>query len=367
MGSMMQTPFDADHPQFSPTYAAARQRFLDRARRAGAEVERHIHPDARGPAAEALSIDVAFLGPRDAAGVLVVISGTHGVEGFAGSAVQLALLDHLADRTPPVGLMLVHGLNPYGFAWIRRTNEDNIDLNRNFIDHGSPPDDSAYRAVHGLLMPDAWHGPARDAADAGLMAKVAELGPRAVQAAITTGQYSHADGLYYGGRAPAWSNRVLRGLIAARLAKVPRVGVIDVHTGLGPPGHGELLFSGEPGGVECGRAQAWWGADEVAIERLGDAISPPLEGEMPTAFDAVRGEVTRITLEYGTAPMLDVLMALRTETWLTARGATQSPEGQAAKEALRAAFELPDAKWRADVLARGRAVIEAAMAGLVRG
>ncbi len=364
---MMQTPFDADHPLFSPTYAVARERFVDRARRAGAEVERHIHPEVRGPAAEALSIDVAFLGPRAAEGVLVVVSGTHGVEGFAGSAVQLALLDHLAEHTPPVGLMLVHALNPYGFAWIRRSNEDNIDLNRNFIDHAHPPDDADYRALHPLLLPEAWHGAVRDAADAGLMAKVAELGPKAVQSAITTGQYSHPDGLYYGGRGPAWSNGVLRGLIAARLSGVPRLGVVDIHTGLGPSGHGALLFSGEPGGAECARAQAWWGADEVEIERLGEAISPPLDGEMPTAFDGVKGEVTRITLEYGTAPMLEVLQALRAETWLTARGAVQTAEGRAAKRALRAAFERPDPRWRADVLARGRAVIDKAMVGLARG
>ncbi len=362
---MLKPELDDDHPHFSPTYAVARDRFISRARRLGAELERHVHPEARGPAAEPLSIDVAFAGPRDAAGVLVVISATHGVEGFAGSAVQLDLLDRLVQTPPKVGLMLIHGLNPYGFAWIRRTNEDNVDLNRNFVDHdAAAPDDSAYRALHPLLVPARWSGPERDAADNGLMAKVAELGPRAVQEAITCGQYSHPDGLYYGGRAPAWSNRVLRGLIAARLEAVPRVGVIDIHTGLGPAGHGELLFSGEPDGDECRRAQAWWGADEVEIERLGEAISPPLNGEMPTAFDAVPGAVTRITLEYGTAPMLEVMQALRAETWTTARGAIQSAEGQAAKAALRAAFELPDAQWRADVLARGRVVIDKAMAGL---
>lgn len=359
-------PIDDDHPHFSPTYAVARDRFLARARRAGAEVERHIHPDVRGPAAEPLSIDVAFLGPRDAGGVLVVVSGTHGVEGFAGSAVQLALLDRLVEAPPPVGLMLVHALNPYGFAWIRRGNEDNIDLNRNFVDHDRPPPDAGYAALHDLLLPAEWEGPARDAADAGLMAQLAERGPRAVQLAVTTGQYSHPDGLYYGGRGPAWSNRVLRGLIAARLAKVPRVAVIDVHTGLGPAGHGALLFSGAPGGDECRRAQAWWGTEAVEVEQLGEAISPPLSGEMPTAFEGL-AEVTRITLEYGTRPMLDVMQALRAEAWAHSRGAVQRGVGPAAKAALRAAFELDTSAWRAQVLARGRDVIDAAMKGLAAG
>ncbi len=67
---------------------------------------------------------------------LVVSSGVHGVEGFFGSAVQLAFLEKLPpDWRPPEGaaVVLIHALNPFGFAWQRRFNEENVDLNRNFL------------------------------------------------------------------------------------------------------------------------------------------------------------------------------------------------------------------------------------------
>lgn len=369
MTSMNTACHVTDHHLFAPTYAVARERFLERARRAGAEIERHLHPEACGPGGEALSIDVAMIGIDGDGPVLVVVAGTHGVEGFAGSAVLCDLLDRLATKTPPCGLMLIHALNPYGFAWLRRVNEDNIDLNRNFlVDHRDPPPDPGYAPLHPLLLPRSWSGPERETADAALMQRIAADGVAAVQKAITTGQYHHPDGLYYGGAAPAWSNRVLRGLIEARLLG-RRVGVVDIHTGLGPSGHGELLFSGAPGGAECKRAQRWYGEAEVAVEQLGDAISPPLTGEMPTAFDHVDetgGEVTRVTLEFGTAPVLEVMQALRAEHWLYLYGRPHSPGGVEIKRALRAAFEVATPEWRAQVLARSATVIDRAIAGLTR-
>ena len=82
---------------------------------------------------EALAIDSAYVGKPRAARLLVLSSGIHGVEGYFGSAVQLAWLDALAHRAPTVetGVLLIHAINPYGFAWRRRWNENNVDLNRN--------------------------------------------------------------------------------------------------------------------------------------------------------------------------------------------------------------------------------------------
>ena len=69
------------------TYADSRERFLDSARRAGADVVTFDHP-MRGMDGEELAIDVATAGPADADAVLLIVSGTHGVEGFTGSALQ---------------------------------------------------------------------------------------------------------------------------------------------------------------------------------------------------------------------------------------------------------------------------------------
>ena len=81
-----------------------------------------------------LTIDVAVLGDAASApAVFLHTSGTHGVEGFAGSAIQVAYLR--SGRPPPanVALVLVHGVNAHGFAEGRRWTERGVDLNRNFI------------------------------------------------------------------------------------------------------------------------------------------------------------------------------------------------------------------------------------------
>ena len=94
-----------------------------------------------GPRGETLSTDVATVGPTDAQKRLVLVSGTHGVEGFYGSDSQIALLDNLRDHALPEDtcVVLVHLVNPWGTAWLRRVNEDNADVNRNYIDFTQEP------------------------------------------------------------------------------------------------------------------------------------------------------------------------------------------------------------------------------------
>ncbi len=124
---------------FSDTYQEARSKFLKAVRAANAELEYFLNP-VRGAESEELYTDVASINLPDADRVLVLISGTHGIEGFAGSAIQTGLLrEDIAGELPKdTGLLFIHALNPYGFSHLRRYTEDNVDLNRNFVDHGKP-------------------------------------------------------------------------------------------------------------------------------------------------------------------------------------------------------------------------------------
>src|SRR5262245_61394676 len=111
---MAESPFSLD-------FSTARQRFLDAARAANAEVETYDYP-VKGPRNEPLATDVAWFGPRNAPKVFVTVSGTHGVEGFCGSGAQLDWLKRgEMKRLPPdTAALLIHAINPYGFAWLRR-------------------------------------------------------------------------------------------------------------------------------------------------------------------------------------------------------------------------------------------------------
>src|SRR6266702_735686 len=62
---------------FSDTYQQARDKFVDAASRAAGELEKFWHPEL-GPDGSKLSTDVAWLGPRDAERVLLMISGYTG-------------------------------------------------------------------------------------------------------------------------------------------------------------------------------------------------------------------------------------------------------------------------------------------------
>src|SRR5262252_10184861 len=122
---------------FSPDYFSARTRFRESAASRGARL-RALPTTAKGPNAEELTIDIAWFGSESPRRLLLHSSGLHGIEGFAGSAIQLQLLENVPVLPPDAALVVVHILNPYGMSWLRRVNENNVDLNRNFLKPGDP-------------------------------------------------------------------------------------------------------------------------------------------------------------------------------------------------------------------------------------
>ena len=76
---------------FSAEYGEAREKFLSAAREAGAVLESHTNGE-EGPRGQPLFTDVAILGLSNASNVLLIVSGTHGVEGSCGSGLQTGLL-----------------------------------------------------------------------------------------------------------------------------------------------------------------------------------------------------------------------------------------------------------------------------------
>lgn len=297
---------------FSPDYAGARARFRAAALRSGAALDA-LPLAARGPHDESLTIDVAWLGARRPRRVLLHISGVHGVEAFAGSAAQLALLAAPPQLPADGALILVHVLNPYGMAWLRRTNEYNVDLNRNFhLDNGiwtgAPP---LYKRLDALLNPAS--PPERDAFALRLGMAGLRHGVRAVRQAIAHGQHRYPRGLFYGGSELQPGPRLLIDWLQAELAAVEALFAIDLHTGLGPYAADTLLV--EPG---VGTAQ---------LPVLSRVLQRPLaSGGMTPGAYTVRGSLgaalpqllpdTRVEFvlqEIGTRSAVHVLHALREE------------------------------------------------------
>ena len=352
---------------FPAGYHASRAAFLARGRAAGAMVQSCTHP-RRGGDGELVGTDVASFGSREARRVLVVVSGTHGVEGLCGAGVQFGLLERGLQRTlgDDRRLVLVHALNPHGFLGLHRTNEDNVDLNRNFVAHDDRyPDDAAYSEVHPLLVPEDWDGPARAAADAGLGDYVARRGARALQAAVSHGQYTHADGLFYGGRAPSWSNVLWRSLLREHCGGASHVAVVDLHSGLGARGACELISGAPAGSTELLAARQYFG------ERL---VFPGLDSTAPSGYgymglslveELPEARSALVVAEFGTEPFALVFDALRADNWLMAHGEDVTPALRAdVRATMEGRFVGRDAAWQQSVLEQGFEICQRALAGL---
>jgi hypothetical protein len=355
-------------PHFSETYAQARDKFFAAANSLGLAVDRHIHPTARGAAGEELSLDVVALGDASAAGMLLLTSGTHGVEGFCGSGCQVALLQDAefvqAVRAAGVAVVFLHAVNPYGFSHLHRTNEDNVDMNRNFRDFATPSvPNRAYADVHGFIVPATW--PPEVANEARIAAYVAQHGERALQQAITGGQCEFPDGLFYGGTRPAWSNAVFRAVLRKQVAHRGRIGWIDFHTGLGPRGHGEKIYSGRNVPADLRRTRSWWG-DDVTSFLDGSSSSATLSG---VNYNAIYEECpgvpyAGIALEFGTLPMRDMIGALRADQWLMNHPGADASLRAGIKRQVRDAFYCDADDWKSTVHAQALAASLTAVARL---
>jgi hypothetical protein len=358
---------------FAPSYTRARVLFLEGAAAAGMAIRSYNHP-LPGRDGETLSMDVALDGAADAHQLLIVSSACHGVEGFCGSGIQVFATHDTEWRTHArnagVAVLYIHALNPHGFSHLRRVTEENVDLNRNFQDFSRPlPANAPYDELHECLLPEVWPPSAEN--EAVIAHFIGRHGLGAYQRAVSQGQHSHPDGLFFGGTAPTWSNRTLREVLRRYGAGARQIAWIDLHTGLGPSGLGERIFAGRDDERALQRARAWWGGDgQTAVTSIydGSSTSALLTGLMWSAVydECPQAEYTGIALEYGTQPLLDVLNALRGDHWM--RRHPEAPAGlrAAIQKRVRDAFYVDTDDWRAQVVSQARQALFQAVDGLRR-
>jgi hypothetical protein len=356
---------------FSKRYAEARVRFLEAVASAGMALRSHAHP-LKGRDGEDLAMDVALDGPSDAACLLIVSSACHGVEGFCGSGVQVyAARDaewRAKCRAAGVAVLYVHGLNPYGFSFLRRTTHENVDLNRNFQDFSQPlSHNTAYAELHPLLLPAEW--PPTLENRAAIAAYMTEHGVARFQSAVSQGQYAFADGMFFGGTAPTWSNHTLREVLQTYGRSARRIAWIDVHTGLGPSGVGERIFACRDEPQALARARAWWGsggATPITSFYDGTSNSARLTGLMWGAIhdECPQAEYTGIAMEYGTLPILEMIEALRAVHWLQLNPQAPPAQRDAIDRQTQDAFYVDTDVWRAQVIVQARQALFQAVDGL---
>jgi hypothetical protein len=345
---------------FAPDYVTARERF--RAAAGALDCRTEVHPMAgRGPHGEELTIDVALLGHESAGRVVVLSSGLHGAEGFFGSAVQIACLEgplRAWRPAPGTAVLLLHGLNPFGFAYCRRADENNVDLNRNFLlpgeeYRGSPPLLGVLRATFDPLRP-----PRRfDAFWLRAMWLVIRHGMATLRETLPHGQYDYPDWLFFGGRGPAATHRLLEEQMPRWLEGAEAATHLDFHTGLGAWATYKLLLDESPG---------WW------VEHYGRDVVEGMESH--TTGYRTRGDWGQwcqamfperryhfATAEFGTHPVLHVVRALVNENRAYQAGKFD-PRYDWTRRDMVEAFAPASPAWRAAVLRQAVALVERTLA-----
>ena len=183
------------------------------------------------------------------------------------------------------------------------------------------------------------------------------------------GILSLGQGVFFGGTEPTWSNRTLRQVLRQHGAAASSIAWIDLHTGLGPSGHGERIYAGNDDAVAVARARAWWdggGATPVTSIYDGSSTSAFLTGLMWTSIydECPHAEYTGIAMEYGTVPVLDVMNAIRAEQWLNLHPETPADKAAQIKAQMLAAFYTDTDVWKGQIISQARQSMFQAVDGL---
>ena len=322
-----------DYTRYFPeNYSASRNQFLSLSEKVGAPLITRQFSDGT----TRYSVDIAYFGPERPANAIIIVSGIHGVEGYAGAACQCALLDNLT-RDPKTACILVHALNPWGYAHNRRTNENNVDLNRNFIDFAAGhPENSAYQHLNPLLLPSNWDFRSRLKPDASLYLELLRGNRKKLQDAITRGQYDYPDGLFYGGSRAEWSHEVWREILDT-WNHLP-LSVLDVHTGLGRHGKAALLTREPRSSQHFQRLADWFNKLLISTSDHENSIAT----SSGTLIDSMPAESQSLVMEFGTYSAVHMLNTMRREAVCWRQNMP--------KDILKPAFCPPGRCWRNEVV-----------------
>ena len=229
---------------FYNTYEEVRAHLSERVeslKQSGVAVEHNTYAI---DAADELYIDNVYLPATETnTNLIVLTTGVHGMEGYIGSAMLDVFFEDIYPTidTSKTGILIVANVNPYGMKYMRRYNENNVDLNRNFIEDWSTFDLSSnkeYPKVDKFLQPTGkignafWH-------EVGFYLSLAKeaifIGADTISDALLTGQYEYAEGVYYGGNGDEASTTYLKGVFADCIdGEYENIVHVDIHSGYGP-------------------------------------------------------------------------------------------------------------------------------------
>jgi len=290
-----------------------------------------------------------------------------GSKGIPGARWQLHFLDRfrsrLNDRTT---LVLIHALNPYGFANDIRVNHHRVDLNRTFCDRpeacttSNGTVDAAFDALYPLLSPKRprgaeWIESLRfygTIIPTVLRAKLTgSYG--ALKNAIAGGQYRYPDAPFYGGKGDEPEVAVFHRILTQVTEGHEQLLLLDCHTGLGRRGEA-VYFTADPPDTGSFRRLK-------KIEPSFTSITP--QGEQSDEIYEAKGTLIHYTLRHsrarhssafgldiGTIPNIPLLRRIVAENQVHHHPETPEDIARKVRHDLREGFYPSETKWRDDTL-----------------
>lgn len=338
---------------FSESYNEARSKFCKAAIVAGAKLET-LSLSSEYFQNDFLSTDIAWLGNPKPRNVILHSSGLHGVEGFAGSAIQTYLLNNPPLLDDKDALVIVHCLNPYGMKNLRRVNSGNVDLNRNFLLSSDEYFGSSeiYNKINYLLNPDSL--PTPDLFFLKTLVVLLKYGFTPVKQAVASGQYDFPKGLFFGGKEIQeelinYNNWLLKNLDTARY-----ILAIDVHTGLGGFGKEVLLVEDNVPHFALEELKHFFGQEKVREQNPNKSIGYNINGSISRAMPQLLSwaRVDFLTQEFGTFLPISCLFALREENRIYHYGKNNITYSSI-KNRFKEAFYPSSNIWRKKIIFKG--------------
>lgn len=191
-----------------------------------------------------LTIDYCYVpAQKEFKRLLILSSAVHGIEGYVGSAVQQMFMEELLEKInlSDMGVLLIHGMNPYGFKYNRRVSENNVDLNRN-----SSNDSKLYKSINAgysdlypMLNPKgevSLKSIKNMFFQVNAIQKIIQYSMGTLRQAVLQGQYQYQEGLYFGGNELEPSIKTITPILKQITDNYGIVFNIDLHTGYGARG-----------------------------------------------------------------------------------------------------------------------------------
>ena len=265
-------------------------------------------------------------------------------------------------------IIFVHIINPFGMAWHRRVNENNVDMNRNFIKtHSGEPD--GYKKIDKFLNPNTIPKKFELSFYIDGIKLILKYGFTNFKQWFAQGQYTRPSSLQYGGDKLQKGPKLLIDWLRNNLTETQMIFGIDLHTGLGKSGYDTILISDQIGEADYELLQNLYGSHVAPLDPnkgVGYHVTGDIHSGISAEFPSIKW--LTITQEFGTYGPVTVFKNLRAENRWTQNNKLNDPLDimkHWSRNNLLRTFNPDSRKWHESLIVRGKIVFNRAVEYLI--